>query len=169
MRQNHTRIARCTVLMALVVGTLGGCSNGTPPRRYVSKGGALVACPSAPHCVSSDAPADNSHYVPPFVFGGSGQQARLALLGALAAMPHATRINVRPGYIHTRFQTTLGFVDDVTTIVRPHKAIVAVRSASRIGYYDFGKNRDRVAALRNNFDKRAWINEPLVVWPWSRL
>lgn len=169
MRSNNTRIVSRIVLMISAVILLADCTNGSPPNHYVTTTGALVACPNAPHCVSSDAPADNSHYVRPFVFAGTGKQARLELLEALATMPHATRIEVRPRYIHTRFQTTLGFVDDVTTIIRPRKGTVAVRSASRIGYYDFGKNRSRITALRKRFDKRARIDGPLIVWPWSQL
>ena len=40
------------------------------------------------------------------------------------------------------------FVDDLELQLRPNEGIIAVRSASRVGYSDLGANRRRVEALR---------------------
>ncbi len=41
-----------------------------------------------------------------------------------------------------------GFVDDLELELRAEAGLVAVRSAARLGRYDFGVNRRRVEALR---------------------
>ena len=46
----------------------------------------------------------------------------------------------------------MGFVDDVEFLF-PKEKIIHVRSASRIGYSDFGANRRRVEHLRELFTK----------------
>ena len=51
----------------------------------------------------------------------------------------------------------LRFVDDVEFNLRPEAGIIAVRSASRVGYYDFGANRSRVEKLRGQLHARGVI------------
>jgi uncharacterized protein (DUF1499 family) len=41
-----------------------------------------------------------------------------------------------------------GFVDDLELHLRPADRMIAVRSASRLGYSDFGVNRARIEHLR---------------------
>jgi uncharacterized protein (DUF1499 family) len=47
----------------------------------------------------------------------------------------------------------MGFVDDVEFYF-PDEPIIHVKSASRIGYSDFGVNRERVEKIRELFLKR---------------
>jgi uncharacterized protein (DUF1499 family) len=42
----------------------------------------------------------------------------------------------------------LGFIDDLQLQLRPDEGLIAVRSASRVGYWDLGVNRRRVERLR---------------------
>lgn len=49
------------------------------------------------------------------------------------------------------------FVDDFELELRPGEGIVAVRSASRLGYTDLGVNRRRVEALRAELTKRGVV------------
>ena len=44
-----------------------------------------------------------------------------------------------------------GFVDDIEFYVDEPSALIHVRSASRIGYSDFGVNRARVETIRSRF------------------
>ncbi len=56
------------------------------------------------------------------------------------------------GYIWAVFKTTVfRFIDDMEFRIDPRNRVVHLRSASRIGYYDFGVNRRRTAALRQRF------------------
>ena len=50
-----------------------------------------------------------------------------------------------------------GFVDDLELHLRPLQNSIAVRSASRLGYGDFGVNRKRVENLRTELTKRGVI------------
>ena len=48
-----------------------------------------------------------------------------------------------------RFKSKVfGFVDVVDLVYRPNKNTVGVRSAAKMGFYDFGVNRSRVERLR---------------------
>jgi uncharacterized protein (DUF1499 family) len=49
------------------------------------------------------------------------------------------------------------FVDDLELCLRAAEGIIAVRSASRLGYSDLGVNRSRVEALRAELKKRGMI------------
>ena len=42
----------------------------------------------------------------------------------------------------------LGFVDDVEFLASESEGLIHVKSASRLGYYDFGVNRRRLERLR---------------------
>lgn len=41
------------------------------------------------------------------------------------------------------------FVDDLEFLYQPTKGVIQLRSASRIGYSDLGKNRRRLEGLRD--------------------
>jgi len=56
-------------------------------------------------------------------------------------------------YLHAEFTSTFfRFVDDVEFLLDDGKKLIHVRSASRVGYYDFGVNRSRVEEIRTRFD-----------------
>ena len=56
-------------------------------------------------------------------------------------------------YIHTEFTSAFfRFVDDVEFLLDDGTRTIHVRSASRVGYSDFGVNRRRVEELRSRFD-----------------
>ena len=55
-------------------------------------------------------------------------------------------------YIHAEFRSEwFRFVDDVEFCFDEQKNIIHVRSASRVGYSDFGVNRKRVEDIRNRY------------------
>ncbi|WP_158583469.1 DUF1499 domain-containing protein [Salinisphaera sp. Q1T1-3] len=111
-------------------------------------------CPSAPHCVSSQAPADSDRHIAPFVFDEDGASAHRALLDVLAEADRVEILSDKPQFVHATFRTRMGFVDDVYFIIHADRRIVDVKSASRVGYYDFGVNRRRVERLRAAFEAR---------------
>ncbi len=58
-------------------------------------------------------------------------------------------VREQPGYLQAEFTSRmLGFVDDVEFVLEPTARVIHVRSASRLGYRDFGVNRERVEAIR---------------------
>jgi len=75
-------------------------------------------------------------------------QARFETL--LKAMPRAQIETVKPGYIHSVFRSRVfRFADDVELFFGLAPGVVHFRSASRLGYSDFGANRRRMEALRD--------------------
>ena len=57
-------------------------------------------------------------------------------------------------YIHATDQTKLmGFVDDLEFLLDHDESKIFVRSASRVGYSDMGKNRKRMDSILKNLVK----------------
>jgi len=56
-------------------------------------------------------------------------------------------------YLHAEARSRVfRFVDDVEFVLDPGARVIQVRSASRVGYSDFGVNRRRVERLGKAFD-----------------
>jgi uncharacterized protein (DUF1499 family) len=120
---------------------------GKRPRNLGVNGGRLAACPSSPNCVSSDA-ADEGHRVAPFRIAAPAVRFWEAVREAVAALPRTTVVADTGEYLHAECSSALlGFVDDLELHLRPVKGIIAVRSASRVGYSDLGVNASRVESL----------------------
>lgn len=130
---------------------LGGCSGGRPPSNLGVAEGRLAPCPSSPNCVSSRAEAAEQR-VEPLRYDGDAAQARIRLLGVLNGMERVRIVRSGEDYIHAEFSSAMfGFVDDVE-FQFGLLGVIHLRSASRTGYYDFGANRERVEAIRAQFD-----------------
>lgn len=143
-----------TALTFAAISSLAGCA-AAPPRHFLSQSGSLMPCPSAPHCVSSEAARDNNHYVPPLAYSVSKARAYKALLAVLQHMKRTRIVTQKPDYIHaTVTSAVFGFVDDVTFRFQPQDKRIQMKSASRVGYYDFGVNGRRAAYIRKRFNAR---------------
>ena len=60
-----------------------------------------------------------------------------------------TITDARPDYLRAEAETRwLRFVDDLEFWANPARGVVELRSASRLGRKDFGKNRVRIEAIR---------------------
>lgn len=143
-----TRINKMMMIMAGMVLT-AGCS-GKPATGLGDYG--LKPCPGSPNCVSSAA-GDQKHSIAPLAYAGSREQAVARLKTALESAGTARLVAETPEYLHAEFRSRVfRFVDDVEFWFPEGEGIVHVRSASRLGYSDFGVNRKRVEALRRIFD-----------------
>jgi uncharacterized protein (DUF1499 family) len=113
----------------------------------------LAPCPTSPNCVSSDSTDD--HAIAALKFSGSAEKAWQAAKEALLSLPR-TRIVAESGHtLHAECKSAIfRFVDDVNFELRPDQGIIAVRSASRVGYSDLGVNRRRIEAVRSAFNER---------------
>ncbi len=111
--------------------------------------GKLAACPATGNCVSSQAD-DVAHYVEPLSsprLSGAAMIQRLA--SALHACEDAEVISQTNYYLHAECHSAiLGFVDDLECFWSDVEGVCHVRSASRLGMTDLGKNRARVEKLR---------------------
>ena len=115
----------------------------------------LAPCPDRPNCVCSRGDASPRHRVEPFAVAGDPATAFTRLKSLLDATPRTVIVTATPDYIHAACRTRLGFVDDLECHLCPTERVIHIRSASRLGYYDFGANRGRVEALRRRFQEGA--------------
>lgn len=142
--------ARRSLLVIALVG-LSGCGLGSANLRPA--GGTLADCDGGPHCVSSLS-ADPDRRVEPLRYAGPREDARKRLIGLLAAVPSYALRTIEPDYLHVEVVTRfMRYVDDVEFLFSPREPRIDVRSSSRIGYYDFQINRERVARIRAAFER----------------
>jgi uncharacterized protein (DUF1499 family) len=137
-------------IVFMTIGLLGllGCA-GERPQNLGAKGGVLAACPDSPNCVSSQA-GDEKHRIAPFVISGDPESAFARLKQVLGRRSDTTVIGESPGYLRVELRTVL-FVDDGEFLLDRERKLIQVRSASRIGYSDLGKNRKRMEEIRRQF------------------
>ena len=134
-----------------------GLFSGRPPADLGIHEGRLRGCPKSPNCVSSEAP-DDAHRVAAFRIRGEPEEAWGHFVDAVRALPRTEVVSEQAGYLHAESRSRLlGFVDDLELQLRAEEGVVAVRSASRLGYGDLGVNRRRVEALRRALRERGAI------------
>ena len=108
----------------------------------------LAPCQNRPNCVCSRNDASARHHVEPFAVSGDLAAAFGRLKDLLAGMARTVIVAATDDYLHAVCRTRLGFADDLECRLCRTDAVIHVRSASRLGYYDFGVNRARVEVLR---------------------
>jgi uncharacterized protein (DUF1499 family) len=138
------------VLAIVVLSVLAGCA----PTSHVTTGPAgertFTPCGHAPRCaVSLEAPGPGGDAVAPLVAGSDAASAHANLLAVLRGQPGYEILEDDGRYVHAQYTTRLmRYGDDVEFLIRDD-GTVDVRSASRIGWYDWETNRERIEALRN--------------------
>jgi uncharacterized protein (DUF1499 family) len=111
----------------------------------------LQPCPSSPNCVCSD--ATDGHGIEPIVIAGDAQMLWKRLQDYLAQQRGFTIKQVDDNYLRVEAKTRLlRFVDDVEFELRVGQGVIAVRSASRVGYSDLGVNRRRIERIRKELE-----------------
>lgn len=134
----------------MALGLLGliGCA-GERPNNLGAREGLFVPCPSSPNCVSSQA-SDERQRIAPLTFNCDPDEAFARLKRVLSGRSDTTIVDDLPEYLRVELRTML-FVDDGEFLLdRPNK-VIHVRSASRLGYSDLGKNRSRLEDIRRQF------------------
>ena len=129
---------------------LTGCS-ATVPRLGIENG-QLTPCPTSPNCVNSQA-KDPKHFIEPLRISGTRSEARNHILKILKEWNRSKIITAEDNYIRAEFSSKMfGFIDEVEFYfpdTQSTKTLIHVRSASRLGYWDFGVNRKRIEQIRN--------------------
>jgi uncharacterized protein (DUF1499 family) len=141
---------RRIIFMSIFTTILTACAGKSANHLGVSDG-RLTACPRSPNCVSSQA-EDEAHRIAPLVFKDTPDMAFARLKQVLDGRGDTTIIEERPGYLRVEFHTLL-FVDDGEFLLDTEQRLIQVRSASRLGYTDLGKNRRRLEEIRQSFSE----------------
>ena len=151
------RALRCLWVMLLGWGLIG-CSNSSPPPLGLVAG-QLQPCPGSPNCVSSEA-TDAAHQIDPFQVQTTSTQAWIGLQEVVTALPGTQIVTVTEDYLHAECRSAVfGFIDDLELQLLPQQQQIAVRSAARLVYYDFGVNRKRAEELRHRSRAAGLIRE----------
>jgi uncharacterized protein (DUF1499 family) len=128
-----------------------GCSAYRPLNLGITDG-KLSPCPDSPNCVSSQS-SDKRHFIEPLRYEGTEQEAMQRLIDVIQGMKRCRIITIEDRYIHAEFTSAFfRFVDDVEFYFDSEAKIIDMRSASRIGYSDFGVNRQRMEKIRSLFN-----------------
>jgi uncharacterized protein (DUF1499 family) len=139
---------RRIVFIGIYTCLLAACA-GESPDHLGASAGRLAECPVSPNCVSSQV-EDEIHRIAPLVFQDTPEKAFARLKQILDARGDTTIIESRSDYLRVEFHTLL-FVDDGEFLLDAEHRLIQVRSASRLGYSDLGKNRKRLEEIRQSF------------------
>ncbi len=112
-------------------------------------------CPASPNCVSTEA-TDSRHAVAPLFLARDDAWPEIRAL--VLELPRTKVVDQGENFLHAECRSALaGFVDDLTVELRVAPRTLAVRSAARTGYYDFGVNRRRIEKLRAALQARGIV------------
>ncbi|MEN8258025.1 MAG: DUF1499 domain-containing protein [Thermodesulfobacteriota bacterium] len=144
-----------TLLTLGLALTVAGCSGTRPELGIVDS--QLRPCPPSPKCLSSF--AENDDYgTSSFYFAGQSLPAWQALTALLRDMKRAEIISQTGTYLHVEFTSPIfRFVDDVEFLLDPKARKIDVRSASRLGYSDFGVNSRRLKRIHKLFSEQCAV------------
>jgi uncharacterized protein (DUF1499 family) len=88
----------------------------------------------------------------PIQYQGSAEDARRRILEIMRTFPRSTITQSRGNYLKVEFRSAIfSFVDDVEFEFDDAAKLIHFRSASRLGYYDFGVNRRRMKKIIQEF------------------
>lgn len=137
---------------------LAGCTGRTPILGV--EHGKLKPCPSTPNCVNSQTIGEDN-FIDPIRVDFTTPETQQYLLEILKQSKKSKIITIEDNYIRAEYVSKiLRFVDDVEFYfpdIDSDTMVIHVRSASRVGYYDFGVNRKRLEQIRSAL--RTYMNE----------
>ena len=116
--------------------------------------GLIAPCPYLPNCVCSRDDASPRHRVEPIAVTSSPATDFARVKDLVARLPRTTIVTATDDYVHAVCRTRIGFVDELECRLCPEDRIIHVRSASRLGLWDFGVNRARIEAIRRGYQGR---------------
>lgn len=150
MNHNNGIVTPFLILLPILLTACSSTSIGEPMFQ-------LKPCPSSPNCVSTDT-ANSKQQIIPFKIKGSEVLAWEELQRQITHLPRTQIITVTSDYLHAESRSALfGFVDDLEFQLREEQREIAIRSAARTGYSDFGVNRKRIEILRAELVSRGVI------------
>lgn len=111
----------------------------------------LAPCPSSPNCISTQS-FEPDKYMAPLPYAGDSKESRSIIRSIIESMPRSNVLKEKENYLHAEFQSLIfRFVDDVEFLFDEEEKTIHFRSASRIGYSDFGVNRRRMRDISERY------------------
>lgn len=105
----------------------------------------LQPCPDTPNCLCSE--YQGSHHTQPVAINNSGINIQRYI--EIIKSMNGELVSFNENYLHATFTTTvMRFIDDFELRIDKTNMLVHIRSASRVGYSDLGKNKNRVSEFK---------------------
>jgi uncharacterized protein (DUF1499 family) len=147
------KILKVSIGPLMLITILYGCS-GNSAERHNSGSSGFLDCPDTPNCVSSLA-KNPKHQVEPFKLKKDPKKSWDVVQKTVGLLPRTKIGSADNSDIHAECRSMIfRFIDDLTLHLTPSIGIIHIRSASRIGYSDFGVNRRRVENLRKKLQHK---------------
>ena len=117
--------------------------------------GRLSRCSDKPNCVCSEHLDDSDHYIEPFTILQNIEIDHMSKVLATIKDMNGTLRSTTDNYIAATFTSLIfGFVDDLEIRIDLIYGVMHFRSASRVGYSDWGVNRNRVELFKKLYRKK---------------
>jgi uncharacterized protein (DUF1499 family) len=114
--------------------------------------GKLAMSPKAARCISSKHENPNRWMIPMEYEGLTLEEAREILLDVLKTIPKITVVKDEGTYMHAEAKTLIAeFFHDVEFFFDEEAKEIHFRSASRLGFTDFGANKRRMQSVVARF------------------
>ncbi len=147
---------KISILIAIVF--LGGCATKQPMDIGVVNG-IFSACPETPNCINSQA-ENEAQKIDGFLLNTKHPSSWKRLVDMVDKIPRSKITHQTGNYIHAEISSALwGFIDDLQLYLTASDNHVAIKSAARSGYTDFGVNRKRLENLRQQLIKNQIIKK----------
>jgi len=109
----------------------------------------LASCPDSPNCVCTLNDSEE-HAIVPYRYRKTLDEAKAVLKQVFSERSRTELVQEEAAYLHYEVKSLLfRFVDDVEILFDDASKTIHFRSASRVGYSDFGVNRRRMEEVRS--------------------
>ncbi len=147
-----TMLLTLSAIISLILFAILGLilwSQRTPSTLGLSAEGLLQPCPNKPNCVCSEAPSNIDSIAFKDDYASAWQQLKNALENNGGQIKKQTDT-----YLWATFSTPLlHFVDDVEARLDIKNKTIHLRSASRVGHSDLGRNKNRTNEIKATFEQ----------------
>jgi len=138
------------IIISLVVIGINFLSNNSISTGLIE--GKLKKCPNKPNCINTEYHEDISHYVTPLDYPLSKSKLIILLSKETIIEMGGEIVFEEKNYLAAKFTSAFfRFVDDFEVRCCDELNQLHIRSASRIGYSDFGVNKHRVERFSIKF------------------
>lgn len=131
--------------------SLLGCSGGSVKNQGAKNGSLAICKKETQNCVSSqNLESDTDHYITPIKTFLTKEDTKNKLMRILKNKKSIEIVKDEDDYIHVTFKTSFfKFVQDMEFLITDKQ--IQIRSESRLGKKDFGKNRSTLEMIRFEF------------------
>ncbi|TDT72601.1 uncharacterized protein (DUF1499 family) [Hypnocyclicus thermotrophus] len=140
-------------VVAVFIILVGGMTikNNVEPKNIGVINGKFYELKKSPNNISSQTDIKEK-YVEPLKFIENKEKSYVKILEVLNSYENAKIERKDKNYIHVVFKTSgLKFKDDVEFYFDENEKVIHFKSASRVGYSDMGKNRERYEEIKKRY------------------